>query len=82
MSTRKLPDREGFWWGKWRIAGPGTYDNQPGVSAEEASMPPSNEWEVMHVVEADNELKVMVPGVAVWQPLENFVWGYGPLMMR
>ena len=67
-----VPDKEGFWWGKWRIKAEGTSDPND---------PPGNEWEVMHVVENtldvddDEHLMVMVPGVEKWQPLENFVWG-------
>jgi hypothetical protein len=67
-----LPKAAGFYWGKWRIKDEGTVD-------EDES--PGDEWEVMHVVvncidEDDPEyLMVMVPGVAKWQSIENFVWG-------
>jgi hypothetical protein len=72
--TRKtlVPSGPGFYWGQWRIKDEGTEDE------DEA---PGKEWEVMHVVtncidEDDPEyLMVMVPGVAKWQSLENFVWG-------
>lgn len=73
-----IPDRVGFWWGLWRIAEDDTYEHQPGVSAAERDRPPSMEWEVMHVVDNNDDehpLMVMVPGVAAWQPIENFVWG-------
>lgn len=72
-----LPDREGHWWGKWRIAADGTRDAN--------DLTPSNEWEVMHVVRntidaSDPEhLMVMVPGVERWQLLDSFVWGPGPI---
>ena len=68
----QIPKAKGFYWGKWRIKDPGTVDENES---------PGNEWEVMHVVvncidEDDPEyLMVMVPGVAKWQSLENFVWG-------
>lgn len=71
-----LPNKEGFWWGKWRIKANGSADMDDG---------PGDEWEVMHVVENcsdtdhPNWLMVMVPGERKWQPLENFVWGEGPL---
>lgn len=70
MTTR--PHQEGFWWGQWHTKAPGTSDPDD---------PAGDEWEVMHVVEnsldpADvDHLMVMVPGVAKWQPLENFTWG-------
>jgi hypothetical protein len=72
--TRKtlVPSGPGFYWGQWRIKDEGTEDE------DEA---PGKEWEVMHVVtncidKDDPEyLMVMVPGVAKWQSLENFVWG-------
>lgn len=72
VMTERLPRAAGFYWGKWRIKAEGTVD-------EDES--PSDEWEVMHVVEncidADDPeyLMVMVPGVSTWQPLENFHWG-------
>lgn len=72
-----MPKAEGFYWGKWKIAAEGTRDENEAC--------PSNEWEVMHVVEncndptSDEFLMVMVPGVGKWQPLENFFWGTGPI---
>jgi hypothetical protein len=67
-----VPRTAGFYWAKWRIKDEGTVDENES---------PGDEWEVMHVVtncidEDDPEyLMVMVPGVAKWQSIENFVWG-------
>lgn len=72
-----IPDKEGFWWGKWRIAAEGTREGDENT--------PSDEWEVMHVVRntldaSDPEhLMVMVPGVEKTQALDSFFWGPGPL---
>lgn len=78
MSAARTPTKEGFYWGKWKLKADGT--------ADEDELP-GDEWEVMHVVEntldqSDPEfLMVMVPGVGKWQPLENFFWGDGPLVV-
>ena len=67
-----IPTEEGFYWAKWKIASEGTREGD--------DLTPSNEWEVMHVVENSNDpddtnhLMVMVPGVEKWQPVENFFW--------
>lgn len=74
-----MPTAEGFYWGKWRIANEGTKEGD--------EQTPSDEWEVMHVVENTldyddpDHLMVMVPGQASWQSLENFFWGPGPLFL-
>ncbi len=66
------PNAPGFWWAKWKIKAEGT---------EDEAESPGDEWEVMHVTlncvdpDDDEYLMVMVPGVAKWQPLENFYWG-------
>lgn len=82
------PNKEGFWWGKWRIKADDTYPVCVKCGAavypgEDPDEPPGDEWEVMHVVDNSNDdenpLMVMVPGVGAWQPLENFIWGDGPL---
>lgn len=85
-----IPTKEGFYWGQWRIKADDTYPvcehcEQPLYPGEDVDEPPGQEWEVMHVVVNDTDttddehLMVMVPGVGKWQPLENFVWGEGPL---
>lgn len=79
----ETPKAEGFYWGQWRIRDDNTnicpkcgHNPYPGEDPDE---PPGQEWEVMHVVDngldPDEPMMVMVPGVATWQPLENFVWG-------
>lgn len=71
------PTRAGAYWAKWRICADGT--------ADEAVFEPQDTWEVVTVFvncidEDDPEhLRVYVPGVAMGQPVENFVWGPGPL---
>jgi hypothetical protein len=65
-----VPEKEGFYWGRWTKKGPGTADPD--------DPPNDQEWEVMHVVQNSldaKDLMVMVPGVEKWQPLENFIWG-------
>lgn len=69
------PTKEGFYWGKWLTACPGTRDYENGGDVG------SYEREVMHVVvntldTTDPEhLMVMVPGVEKWQGLDSFEWG-------
>lgn len=69
-----MPEREGFWWGRWMRPAPGTADI-------DADTWPQGEWEVMHVVvncvdpKSDEHLMVMVPGVQKWQALDAFNWG-------
>lgn len=71
------PTKEGFYWAKWKIAEAGTREGD--------DLTPSDEWEVMHVVENGGDPQdpeyflVMVPGVEQWQSRENFYWGPGPL---
>lgn len=60
------PKTKGHYWGQWRIKEEGTADEDD---------PPGKEWEVMHVVDDFEKLMVMVPGVAKFQSLENFIWG-------
>lgn len=68
-----IPTKEGFYWGRWHTACPGT--------ADEGDCCMGTEWEVHHVVtndfdpDAPDHLMVMVPGVAKWQPLDAFEWG-------
>lgn len=67
------PHTAGFYWAKWRTADPGTREGE--------TLTPSDEWEVVQVVE--NGLKpgdadwlmVFVPGVERSQSLANFAWG-------
>ena len=75
-----IPKAKGFYWGQWRVKAPGTAEEDDHLTAA------TWEWEVMHVVEncideTDDEfLMVMVPGVAKWQPLENFFWSDQPAL--
>lgn len=76
-----VPKSEGFYWAKWRIAD----DGRP-KTAEYESYLPSNKWEVMDVFEnnhdadAEDHMRVHVPGVSDSQSIENFFWGPGPLV--
>lgn len=75
------PTRPGFYWAKWRIADQG----QP-MTAEYESYLPCDNWEVVDVFEnnldrdAEDHLRVHVPGVSDSQSIENFFWArQGPL---
>ncbi len=66
------PNKEGFYWAKWRIKDAGT---------EDENEPCSDTWEVVQVFEncndekSDEYLRVFVGGVSRSQSLENFYWG-------
>jgi len=70
---KSKPSKAGFYWGKWKIASEGTIEGD--------LLTPSDEWEVMHVVEncldesSPEYLMVMVPGVEKAQAVDNFFWG-------
>lgn len=77
MGRVPLPNREGFYWAKWRIADDGT--------READELTPSDKWEVVDVFENHlgpddgDKWRVHVPGVERSQSAENFYWGPGPL---
>jgi hypothetical protein len=82
-----IPDAEGFYWAKWRIAASGT-DACRKCGHESSSWErdgPEGKWEVVEVVENssdpddDEHFMVQVPGVSRWQSIEDFFWGPGPL---
>lgn len=84
MTITAIPDHEGFYWAKWKIATEGT-DKCPKCGHEfstwERAGEMSDEWEVVEVVENDSDhndpeyLMVQVPGVSQWQSIEDFYWG-------
>lgn len=77
-----IPDREGFFWARWKIAADGT-DACPKCGHEHSTWEREggpDEWEVVQVVENANadhpeHLMVQVLGVARWQSTEDFFWG-------
>lgn len=66
------PNKEGHFWDK--LLTPDGKDSRSGDT-----IPPSMEYEVIHVVdnngEDDEKYMAMVPGSSDWENLENFVWG-------
>lgn len=66
------PTIEGFYWGKWRSAAPGTADNGEPCRGDDA------EWEVVEVFEnggdGDEYFMANVPGVEKAQGLHRFEW--------
>lgn len=78
------PNREGFFWAKWKIAAEGAdrcrYCGHVQSDFETEGLSHSD-WEVVQVVDnngpkgAAEEYLVQVPGVGRWQPRENFFWG-------
>lgn len=70
----KLPEKEGFYWAKWKICDEGT--------ADEHCFKPHDDWEVVQVFinggcddEDPDYFRVFVGGVEKTQSLENFFWG-------
>lgn len=61
------PMKPGFYWARWVSAEQGT------PYGEITS--PDVEWEIVHVFQSDDELRVMIPGVSACQGLCNFEWG-------
>lgn len=67
-----VPQKEGFYWGRWHTPAPGTADGGECCSGEGA------EWEVHRVVctrVRPLELMAFVLGVEKLQPLNCFEWG-------
>lgn len=62
-----LPTKTGFYWARWMTAESGTPEGE--VTC------PDVEWEIVHVFEADDELRAMIPGVSSCQSIANFEWG-------
>jgi len=69
----QIPEKFGFYWAKWRIADDGTPEGE--------ELTPSDRWEPVELWENclcpgnPEYRKVSVPGVAVSQDPQNFVWG-------
>ncbi len=70
------PSNPGFYWARWQQADQGDV-----MTAEYETFLPCEQWVVVEVIENDadpasmDHLRVLVPGVADSQSLENFVWG-------
>ncbi|MFT8778242.1 MAG: hypothetical protein ABF893_16535 [Gluconacetobacter liquefaciens] len=69
--SHPMPDQEGHYWAKWRIASDGTRDGD--------ELTPSNKWEIVQVNDNNGKemmrFTVSVPGVEAAQWLDCFVWG-------
>lgn len=67
-----IPDQEGYYWARWIKKAPGTIDYNDETSGE---------WEIVDVFENcydeddPEHLMVLVHGVEMAQPLQNFQWG-------
>ncbi len=76
------PQREGFFWAKWKIAASGTDTCRKcgHANSEWEKGGLDDRWEVVEVVENggpgdDERFMVQVPGVSRWQSIEDFFWG-------
>ncbi len=76
------PNKPGFYWALWIKAANGTHEGN--------ELTPHREWEIVEVWEnftgepceadADEKFGVSVAGVRESQWLNNFVWGFGPIV--
>jgi hypothetical protein len=70
-ARNEMPNRTGYFWAKWRIAS----DDTP----EGDELTPCDDWEIVQINENGGEglteYSVSVPGVAVVQWRDCFVWG-------
>lgn len=70
MTMTGIPDKEGFFWGRWHTPAPGTADD--GEMCDGAEGAGHFVWDGWSAAEP---FAVFVPGVAKAQPLDAFDWG-------
>ncbi len=68
-----IPKKPGWYWAKWKIASPGTYEGD--------ELTPSDSWEIVELCIncdaplSDEPLSVSVSGVRETQWPDQFYWG-------
>jgi hypothetical protein len=70
-TRNEMPNKPGYYWAKWRIAS----DDTP----EGDELTPCDDWEIVQINENGGEglteYSVSIPGVAVVQWRDCFIWG-------